>query len=47
MEYLEVNNLYTVFISCSLIGFGLYFVFEMVAAFIHFFKDIVTLSIKD
>lgn len=47
MEYLEVNDLYTVFITACLVGFGLDLMFEIVAAFIHFFKDIVTLSIKD
>lgn len=47
MEYLEVDNLYTMYISGMLFGFGLYLVAEMLASFIHFFKDIVTLSIKD
>ena len=47
MESLEVNNFYELYISCCLIGFGLYFVCEMLASFIHFFKDMVTISIKD
>lgn len=47
MEYLEVNNFYEVLIFCIILGFGLYLMCEIVAALIHFFKDIVTLSIKD